>query len=623
MYTWQLVESIDRASEDPSAVDAEPRADPADSRADVTEARASTEGSNGTSARGDSVVVDDPTASEDSAATAEHANGSSNRAAASEDSALVDDPTDSEDSAATAEHANGSSNGAGAVPADAVVVDGPTASEDSAATAEDANGSSNGAGAGHGSATGQAAQVEEDEDEASRTTPLRTPIATGDDVSTRSGSATSVDSKSSQVADTEVPTAREALASLGALSGRRRHRIRRRRSRHGFVVGGTIVLVVAAGAAGLTYAMTRSNDSSLLGSSPYSFASGPLKVLIYPAANSDAVPPDSPVSVVTPNARITAVSLTSSSGTRVNGSRGIGGHSWEAPSGQLMPATNYQMSIGILTADGVHTQRQVSFTTLAPQGVLQPKITPAGGTVGVGETIDVRFNLPVADQASVQSHLIVQESIPVPGAWHWFGNREVHFRPESYWPAGEHVTLLANLANVDAGNDVWGTSNHSVSFTVGDSHVSTVDLNAHNMTVTDNGNVVGNYAISGGRPKYPTMNGVHVVLGKQQDVLMDSQTVGIPRNSPDGYYEHVYYDVAITTGGEYVHSAPWSVGAQGNTNVSHGCVNLAPDNAISFYNFSQPGDIVQVVGSSRPPTDDPGTVDWNMSWDQWLAGSAV
>jgi lipoprotein-anchoring transpeptidase ErfK/SrfK len=186
------------------------------------------------------------------------------------------------------------------------------------------------------------------------------------------------------------------------------------------------------------------------------------------------------------------------------------------------------------------------------------------------------------------------------------------------------VSLSTNLAGVNAGNGVWGLTSRTVGFTVGDAHVSTVDIDAHQMTVTNNGAVVQTFKDSAGRDKYPTMGGFHIVLGKEPDVIMDSQTVGIPRNSPDGYYEHVAQDVNISNGGEFVHAAPWSVGAQGNSNVSHGCVNLAPSDATWFYNFSQRGDIIKVVNSPRPPDlGDSGTVDWNTSWDKWVAGSAL
>jgi hypothetical protein len=120
------------------------------------------------------------------------------------------------------------------------------------------------------------------------------------------------------------------------------------------------------------------------------------------------------------------------------------------------------------------------------------------------------------------------------------------------------------------------------------------------------------------------MGGVHIALEKAQLVTMDSQTVGIPRDSPDGYYEKVYWNVRITNGGAFVHAAPWSVGQQGRANVSHGCINLSPANATWFYYFARRGDIVDVYNTPRPPsTWDAGTMDWNMSWSQWVAGSAL
>jgi lipoprotein-anchoring transpeptidase ErfK/SrfK len=39
------------------------------------------------------------------------------------------------------------------------------------------------------------------------------------------------------------------------------------------------------------------------------------------------------------------------------------------------------------------------------------------------------------------------------------------------------------------------------------------------------------------------------------------------------------------------------VWAQGNTNVTHGCLNLNEENAKWFYEFSVPGDIVEVVNT--------------------------
>jgi len=52
--------------------------------------------------------------------------------------------------------------------------------------------------------------------------------------------------------------------------------------------------------------------------------------------------------------------------------------------------------------------------------------------------------------------------------------------------------------------------------------------------------------------------------------------------------------VRVTWGGVYVHSAPWSVASQGNSNVSHGCINLSPENADWYYNTVNIGDPIIV-----------------------------
>ena len=78
-----------------------------------------------------------------------------------------------------------------------------------------------------------------------------------------------------------------------------------------------------------------------------------------------------------------------------------------------------------------------------------------------------------------------------------------------------------------------------------------------------------------GKPEFPTMSGKHIVLGKQQKVVMDSRTNGIPLDSSEGYLEDVFWDIQISSTGEYVHAAPWSVDDQGRANVSHGCINLS------------------------------------------------
>jgi lipoprotein-anchoring transpeptidase ErfK/SrfK len=119
------------------------------------------------------------------------------------------------------------------------------------------------------------------------------------------------------------------------------------------------------------------------------------------------------------------------------------------------------------------------------------------------------------------------------------------------------------------------------------------------------------------------MTGTLIVLNKASEVIMDSSTNGIPLSSSDGYRTLVKWATRLTNTGIYVHAAPWSVGSQGSANVSHGCVNVSDEWGKWFYEFSLPGDVVKVVNGPRPPSaSDAGSRDWNMSWDEWVGGSA-
>ena len=95
-----------------------------------------------------------------------------------------------------------------------------------------------------------------------------------------------------------------------------------------------------------------------------------------------------------------------------------------------------------------------------------------------------------------------------------------------------------------------------------------------------------------GRPEYETPIGKYTVLAKDRNVLMDSSSVGIPVDHPDGYMTEVEYAVRISRRGLFVHSAPWAVESMGFENVSHGCIGVAPAGAEWYYNTVNVGDPV-------------------------------
>jgi lipoprotein-anchoring transpeptidase ErfK/SrfK len=350
--------------------------------------------------------------------------------------------------------------------------------------------------------------------------------------------------------------------------------------------------------------------------------SPPAQLTVAPADGATAVTVASHVSVSVADGRLTAVSVADSDGDTVVGSLDPTSHSWDS-TGALVPGTQYLVTATAVSQGGTTTQSSSSFTTAAAANVLGVKIAPLEGeVVGVGMPIIVYFSAAVTNESAVERALIVDSAVPIVGSWHWYGNKEVHYRPMQYWPQGDVVTLHANLKDVDAGKGVWGTENRTLNFTIGASQISTVNALTHKMSVVVNGAVARTFDVSTGRDKYPTTSGVHVVLDKEPSVIMNSATVGIPKGSPDYYYETVLWDVRISWSGEYVHSAPWSVSAQGRENVSHGCVNAGPADAQWFYNLSRRGDVVVVTGTPRPLESGNGWTDWNMSWAQWVSGSA-
>ena len=340
-----------------------------------------------------------------------------------------------------------------------------------------------------------------------------------------------------------------------------------------------------------------------------------------PARGATNVSLDGPVLVSTTAGRLTGVEVAGASGLPLAGTFASSRHWWQSSS-PLAPATDYRITAFVTAPSGVTTRSTSTFRTLAPAGFVGATLFPGDAmTVGVAQPVVIRFNHVINSdgaRAAVLAHLTVTESRPVAGGWHWFSATELHFRPTAYWPVGEKITVASDLDGWNAGDGLWGEGHHSVQFTIGDTHVAVANLATDQMTVSNNGRVIATYPFSGGRPMYPTMNGLHIVLDRQSVVRMVSSTNGIPVNSPDGYDELVYDDVHISDSGEYVHAAPWSVSSQGRINVSHGCINLSPADAAAFFAFSRVGDLIQVVGGPRPAElGDHGVMDWGSDWTQW------
>ena len=230
-----------------------------------------------------------------------------------------------------------------------------------------------------------------------------------------------------------------------------------------------------------------------------------------------------------------------------------------------------------------------------------PTFNPTNGSkVGAAKPIYINFARPIADRAMAEQAIHISSIPPVPGRFYWTSDTQVRWRPQDFWPAG-------TVVNIDAS----GTKS---SFTVPEQLVATIDDATHQMQVVRNGKLEKTIPVSMGMAAggHTTPNGTYYVLEKFPDIVMDSSTYGVPVDSAQGYKVHVQLAVRIDNSGNFVHSAPWSVGDQGVRNVSHGCINISPDNAKWFYDNFGSGDAIVVKNSKGIYNQPDGASDWQM-----------
>jgi lipoprotein-anchoring transpeptidase ErfK/SrfK len=328
---------------------------------------------------------------------------------------------------------------------------------------------------------------------------------------------------------------------------------------------------------------------------------------------------EKPLLVGVQDGRVESVRVTDAQGRLVDGEIADGRWSSTDP---LVPDATYFVTA--LVEDDGERIRTLTLTTRTTKPTKTLKAVLSPGTdreVGVGLPAIVNLNRSVkgsADRKAVVARLTIETQPAVSGAWRWMNDKELHYRGPSYWAKGTKIHVHTDFTGLHLSDGTWGSGVRDTRFHVGRAVVATVDVAKKTMDVKVDGKLVRTVKVSTGRDKYPTKGGVHLVLEKTKLKIMDSATVGIPRNAPDGYYEKVPNSVRISYGGAFVHSASWSVRDQGVRNVSHGCVNVSPADAAWFYDLVKRGDVVDIINAKAPPLlYDPGMSDWNIPFSQW------
>jgi lipoprotein-anchoring transpeptidase ErfK/SrfK len=281
--------------------------------------------------------------------------------------------------------------------------------------------------------------------------------------------------------------------------------------------------------------------------------------------------------------------------------------------------------------------------TASPKPKPKPRIVHVsamesdGATYGVGMPIVLFFTpVPTDSAAFTRAVTVTVNGRPADGAWYWeqptadevdAHTVEAHYRLPSYWPADSHIHVSIPIRGLSAGRGlVYSGGLTSLDFHIGDAHISYVNGRTLRMRVTSNGKVVNTFEVSLGEARYPTYDGVKLVMQKGEDVPGTDQLRpdGTVLMSGPGYTDDpVEWSVRVTRSGEYVHAAPWN-SEIGQQSTSHGCTNLTTADADWFYHFAMVGDVVTYThtGGSRMPSWD-GLGDWNLSWSQWQAGGLL
>jgi lipoprotein-anchoring transpeptidase ErfK/SrfK len=321
---------------------------------------------------------------------------------------------------------------------------------------------------------------------------------------------------------------------------------------------------------------------------------------------------------------ITAVTLRAAGGDTVEGSLREDGTAW-VPDRPLAPSTRYTAEVTATGDEGVTATSETSFTTMASPG--QRTGTGLylfdGNEYGVAMPVVVEFIQPIPEdaRADVQRRMFVTTDPPQPGVWSWHPLGTVAFyRAPEYWEPGTTLEVRIALDGHPTGEGRYGDQDRSATATIGRRLEIEVDNDTKQLSVYQDGELLREMPASLGKPSTPSSYGIMVVMSKERETVFDTFDELGPE---EGYRLDIEYAMRLTWGGEFVHSAPWSVGDQGVRNVSHGCVNLAPGNAQWLFNKALVGDPVTVTGTERALEHGNGWTAWDLSWEEFVEGSAL
>ena len=342
----------------------------------------------------------------------------------------------------------------------------------------------------------------------------------------------------------------------------------------------------------------------------------PHYLTITPANGAASADPSAGITVTAASGTLSDVSV-HTSGDSVTGAYNGGKTSWHS-AWALGVSQSYTVT-ATAQVNGRDVTQTSTFKTLTPSKTFTTEILEGyDESYGVGMPIILYFSQHIANKAAVERAFQVSSSKPIVGSWYWDDSCNMavscaYFRPRDYWPANTTVSFTGHLDGVEGAPGVYGHHTLTQTFRIGASVIAVGSPQSHRTQIYYDGRLRYNWPISTGKPGDATPDGSYLTIEKANPVRMTGP----------GYDLLVPWSVRFTFSGDYYHDAYWSVGEQGFENVSHGCVNLSPADAKTYYEMAVPGDPITIQNSPRGGVWDNGWTEWFLTWQQYLKGSAL
>lgn len=351
-------------------------------------------------------------------------------------------------------------------------------------------------------------------------------------------------------------------------------------------------------------------------------------VSLSPSDDTQDLPVSTELGITVDKGETTQVTVEDSDGTDIPGTMRDDDSAW-VPREPLDYDTSYTAKVTAEDGDGIPASATTSFHTMSePKQKVSATVWndpkyEYGQAMTVQLDFEEGFEVDEDHREAVENRLFVSSEPKQEGAWHWFDGNHLEYRTKEFWEPGTTISLRAALEGVPLGDGKYGSEDLEQDIQVSDiARKIEVNDDDKEMVAYKDGKEVKSMPVSLGKASTPSYSGTMTVMEKLEHTIFDTTAqCGGKVQGSDCYRTPVDWAQRLTWSGQFIHSAPWSVGDQGSRNVSHGCVNASPQDSKWIFNFAAVGDPVIVNGTGTKLPYGDGFTAFDLSWEEYLEGS--